>query len=284
MDALDGFRQLIADLDRQGALRIILQLLVILVVTAIALRGSQRTVDGIVRRLFDREATEGTAQQLSAVELAKRRETLETLGGGVIRTLILVIGLLMALQVLTIDIGPAIAGLGIAGIALGLGAQGLVKDYLAGAFILIENQYGRGDVVQIAGVTGTVEDLSLRRTVMRDLDGTVHVVPNGLIGVASNMTRVWARINLDIVIRDTARLDEATATVDRVGREMADDPVWRRRVLSAPKVDRVKGLAAAGVTVKVLGTVGAADRWAAAGEVRRRVAEAFAAEGIEIGG
>jgi small conductance mechanosensitive channel len=273
---LEWLRQLIADLDRQGALRIILQLLVIVVVGAIALRGAQRAVDSVVGRLFDREASEGTAQELSAGEVAKRKGTLQTLGGGVARTLILVIGLLMALQVLTIDIGPAIA--------LGLGAQSLVKDYLAGAFILIENQYGRGDVVTIAGVTGTVEDLSLRRTTMRDLDGTVHVVPNGLIGVASNLTRVWARINLDIAVRDPACLEEATAIVDRVGREMAEDPAWRRRVLSSPRVDRVKGLAGAGVTLKVLGTVVAADRWAAAGELRRRVAGAFATEGIDFGG
>ena len=275
----EPLRQLIAELNRQGALRIILQLLVILVVAALALRGAQRTVNGIVGQLFDREATEGTAQELSALEVAKRKETLQTLGGGAARTMVLIIALLMALQVLTIDIGPAIAGLGIAGIALGLGAQSLVKDYLAGAFILIENQYGKGDVVSVAGVTGTVEDLSLRRTTMRDLDGTVHMVPNGLIGVASNLTRVWARINLDVAIKDPARLEDATAIVDRVGQEMAEDPAWRKRVLSAPKVDRVKGLAATGVTLKVLGTVSAADRWAAAGELRRRVAAAFGRTG-----
>lgn len=281
---LEGLRQLLADLDRQGALRIGLQLVVIIVAALVALRASQRTVNGVVGRMFDREAAEGTAQELSAVEVAKRKETLQTLSVGVLRTLILVIALLMALQVMTIDIGPAIAGLGIAGIAIGLGAQSLVKDYLAGAFILIENQFGKGDVISIAGATGTVEDLSLRRTTLRDLDGTVHMVPNGLIGVASNLTRIWARINIDLAIKDPAKVEQAMGIVDRVGTEMAEDPAWSRRVLSAPRVDRVKSLAATGVTIKVLGTVGAADRWAAAGELRRRILVGFAAEGIELGG
>jgi small-conductance mechanosensitive channel len=281
---LNDLRQFVADLDRQGAIRIALQLLVILVAAVIALRASQRTVDGIVNRLLDREASEGTAQELSAMEVAKRKLTLQTFGGGVLRSLILIIALLMALQVLTIDIGPAIAGLGIAGIALGLGAQSVVKDYLAGAFILVENQYGKGDVIEIADRTGTVEDISLRRTTLRDLDGTVHMVPNGLIGVASNLTRVWARINLDVIIKDSTAVEQATAIVDRVGVEMAEDPIWHRRVLSPPKVERIKDVAATGVTLKVLGTVAAADRWAAAGELRRRIVAAFAVEGIELGG
>ena len=282
--SLDSLQQLLANLDRQGALRIALQLLVIVIAAALALRTSQRTINRVVGRLLDRETSDGTAQELSALEVAKRKETLQTLGGGVLRTLILVIALLMALQVMTIDIGPAIAGLGIAGIAIGLGAQSLVKDYLAGAFILIENQYGKGDVISVAGATGTVEDLSLRRTTLRDLDGTVHMVPNGLIGVASNLTRVWARINVDLTIRDPARFDQATEIIDRIGTEMAEDPAWRRRVLSAPKVDRVKNMTANGVTIKVLGTVAAADRWSAAGELRRRILAAFAAEAIELGG
>jgi small conductance mechanosensitive channel len=183
-----------------------------------------------------------------------------------------------------IDIAPAIAGLGIVGIAVGFGAQSLVRDYIAGAFILIENHYARGDTVTVAGVTGTVEDLTLRRTTLRDMEGTVHSVPNGLIGVSSNLTRVWARLNLDVVVRDPAAVPRATEIVDRVGRELYDDPAWKRRVLEAPRVDRVKALAGTGITLKVLGVVAAAARWAAAGEMRRRIVEAFTAEGIEIGG
>ncbi len=281
---MDALIDLLADLDRRGLMRIALQLLIIVVVALLALRFSERAVRGIVGRLLDREATEGTAQELSALELEKRRGTLSALGASLLRTLIAAIALLMALQTVNIDIAPAIAGLGIVGIAVGFGAQSLVRDYIAGAFILIENHYARGDTVTVAGVTGTVEDLTLRRTTLRDMEGTVHSVPNGLIGVSSNLTRVWARLNLDVVVRDPAAVPRATEIVDRVGRELYDDPAWKRRVLEAPRVDRVKALAGTGITLKVLGVVAAAARWAAAGEMRRRIVEAFTAEGIEIGG
>src|SRR5262245_51091489 len=126
-------------------------------------------VHGIVKALLDREATEGTAQELSAVELRKRMDTLHSLGAHVLQAFIAVIATLMVLGQLGLDIGPAVAGLGVVGIAVGFGAQAFVRDYLNGALILIENQFAKGDVVQVAGVTGTVEDFSLRRTTLRDL-------------------------------------------------------------------------------------------------------------------
>jgi small-conductance mechanosensitive channel len=136
----------------------------------------------------------------------------------------------------------------------------------------------------IADVSGTVEDFSLRRTTLRDLDGTVHSVPNGLIGVASNLTRVWARINLDLTVAHGTDLEAASGAVNEIGLAMAADPAWKRRVLEAPRVDRVSSLAGEGVTLKILGSVRAADRWAATGELRKRIATAFAEQGIEIRG
>src|SRR5439155_13393738 len=148
--------------------------------------------------------------------------------------------------------------------------------------ILIENQFSKGDVIRIAGVSGTVEDFSLRRTTLRDLDGVVHTVPNGEILVASNLTRTWARINQDVVVAYGTDIDTATKVVDEVGKAMADDPDWKRRVLEAPRVDRVAALGEYGVTLKILGTVRAQDQWAAAGELRKRLLAAFHANGIEI--
>jgi small-conductance mechanosensitive channel len=167
----------IVDVLRTNGIRIV----VILVVALIALRISTLLVHGVVKALLDREATEGTAQELSAVEVQKRMDTLDDLGGRVIRFFVIVIAGIMILSALDLDIGPAIAGLGVVGIAVGFGAQSLVRDYLNGALILAENQYSKGDVVSIAGVSGAVEDFSLRRTTLRDLDGTVHTVPNGEI-------------------------------------------------------------------------------------------------------
>ena len=268
----------------QELLVIGLQLLLIAIATFLALRFSRMGVAAIISTLLDREVAEGTAQELSAIEVAKRKATLQGLATTVLRVVILAIAFLMALQAFHLDIGPALAGLGIIGFAVGLGSQHLVRDYIAGAFILIENQYAKGDVVRIADASGTVEDFSLRRTTLRDLDGTVHSVPNGLIGVASNLTRVWARINLDLTVALGTDLEAASAVVNDIGREMAADPAWRRRVLEAPRVDRVSSLAGEGVTLKILGSVRAADRWAATGELRKRIATAFSDGGIEITG
>ena len=125
---------------------------------------------------------------------------------------------LMVLGQLGLDIGPAVAGLGVVGIAVGFGAQSLVSDYLNGALILIENQFGKGDVIRVAGVAGSVEDFTLRRTTLRDLDGVVHTVPNGEIRVASNLTRVWSRINQDVTVAYGTDIDRAIDVVDKVGR------------------------------------------------------------------
>ena len=124
----------------------------------------------------------------------------------------------------------------------------------------------------------------LRRTTLRDADGVVHTVPNGEIRVASNQTRTWARINQDVTVAYGTDLDRVTAVVDAVGREMAADPIWRRRVLEAPKVLRVSALADTGVTLKVQGTVRAADQWDAAGDFRKRLLVALETNGIEIPG
>ncbi|MCI0346988.1 MAG: mechanosensitive ion channel family protein [Chloroflexi bacterium] len=260
----------------------VLQVVLIIALALVAIRLSTLAVHGIVKALLDREASEGTAQELSAVELQKRMSTLDTLGANVLRAFIVLIAAVTILGAVGLDIGPAIAGLGIVGVALGFGAQHLVRDYLNGALILIENQFSKGDVVRLAGVAGTVEDFSLRRTTLRDLDGIVHTVPNGEITVASNLTRVWARVNIDVSVAYGTDVDAAIAVVDEVGRAMAADPAWKRRVMEAPRVERVSALGEYGITLKVLGTVRAPEQWAASGEVRKRLLAAFREHGIEI--
>ena len=221
----------------------VVPVLLIVIAAYVALRLARLFVHGVVKTLLDREATEGTAQELSAVELKKRMDTLDSLGANALQFLIVAIAFLMILGQVGLDIGPAVAGLGIVGVAVGFGSQFLVRDYLNGALILIENQFARGDVVRLAGVEGTVEDFTLRRTTLRDLDGVVHTVPNGEIKVASNLTRVWSRINQDVTVAHGTDIERAIEVVDEVGRTMAADPVWRRRVLDAPRVERIADLA-----------------------------------------
>jgi small-conductance mechanosensitive channel len=268
----------VADLVRTT----LLPVLFVLVVAVVATRLASAFVHGIVKALLDREATEGTAQELSAVELQKRMDTLDGLGTRAIQFFIVIIAALMILGRLGLDIGPAVAGLGVIGIAVGFGAQTLVRDYLNGALILVENQFSVGDVVRLAGVAGTVEDFNLRRTTVRDIDGVVHTIPNGEIKVASNLTRVWARINQDVTVAYGTDIDKAIDVVDSLGQVMAEDPVWKRRILEPPRVDRVEALGEYGVTLKILGSVRAPEQWAAAGEFRKRLLAGLEANGIEI--
>jgi small conductance mechanosensitive channel len=266
-----------------AALRVAAEVVAILVVAAIVIRVAHVFVRGIARALLNRESQEGTAQELSALELKKRQDTIEALAVNVIRFFVVVIASLMILEAaFALDIGPALAGLGIAGIAIGLGTQHLVRDYLNGALILIENQYGKGDVVRIAGVSGTVEDFTLRRTTLRDQDGTVHTVPNGEITVASNLTRVFGRVNQDVKVVYGTDIEKATAVVNGVGQELAADPEWGPRILEAPRVERVSALGELGITLKILGTVRASEQWAVGGELRKRLLTAFQENGIDI--
>src|SRR5437016_3375159 len=220
---------------------------------------------------------------LPQVELGRRVRTLERTAvrtGGVA---IVIVAVLMALSSgFNVNIGPAIAGLGIVGVAVGFGAQTVIRDWLAGIFVVLENQYNQGDVVRIAGVSGVVEDFSLRRTMLRDLDGTVHTVPNGQITVASNLTRIWARVNVDIPVAYETDIDLATQVINEVGAQLHADPEWQGRLLEAPSVVRVGHFGDTGVSLKVLGQVPAAEQWAVAGELRKRILAAFAERGIKI--
>ena len=278
MPLSDDLRDQLLDWIRDPGVPILL----IVVIALVVIRLARLFVRGVVKALLDRETTEGTAQELSAVEVRKRMDTLETLGTNVIRLFVFLIALVMILGELDLDIGPAIAGLGVVGIAVGFGTQSIVRDYFTGALILIENQYSKGDVITIAGVSGTVEDFSLRRTTLRDLDGVVHTVPNGEVKVASNRTRVWARINQDVTVAYGTDIEEATRVVNDVGTAMAADPEWRRRVMEAPHVERIEALGEYGITIKVLGLVRATEQWAAGGELRKRLLAAFTTHGIEI--
>lgn len=252
-------------------------IVVVAVVAVMAVRFASATA---VRGLLERRGTESGPGVLPAVDLERRVRTLEHLVVRVISAAILVIGVLMILRVVGIDIGPAVAGLGVVAIAVGLGAQTLVKDWLAGIFVVLENQYSRGDVVQIGGVDGTVEDFSLRRTVLRDINGTVHSVPNGLVGISSNMTRIWARVNLDVSVAYETDIDAASQLIDKIGTDLNEDPEWSARLLEAPSVVRIEALGDSSITLKVLGQVTAGQQWAVAGELRKRILAGFRANDI----
>lgn len=215
-------------------------------------------------------------------EINKRVDTLSGVLTATVQVILILVFAFMLLSEVGINIAPVLAGVGIAGIAIGFGAQSLVKDILAGLFIIMENQYRKGDVVKIADVAGLVEDINLRRTLLRDLDGIVHVVPNGEIRVASNFTKEWSRVNMNIGVAYNTDLDKAIAVINRVGEELAKDPQWAPSIVTPPKALRVDNLGDSAIEIKILGDTKPIKQWDVMGELRLRLKKAFDLEGIEI--
>lgn len=215
-------------------------------------------------------------------ELAKRAQTLSGFINTAIGAVITIVAIFMILSELGINIAPLLAGAGVAGIAIGFGAQSLIKDFLNGVFIVLEDQYDVGDVVRIAGIAGLVEDINLRRTVLRDLDGIVHSVPNGEITTASNYTRDWSRVNLNIPVAYGEDLDHVTEVLNRVGKELAEDDTFGPMIIGAPRVLRVDNFGDSGIEMKVLAETKPLKQWDVMGELRKRTKKAFDEEGIEI--
>jgi len=251
-------------------------ILVILVVGAVLWFALNKFLPPIVGRLM--ATTKGESKE----GIKKRRDTLVGVLSGVGRVFIVVVAIMMILDEAGVPIASVLVGLGIAGLAIGFGAQYLIRDLIAGIFIILENQYRVGDVARVADIAGLVEEVTLRKTVLRDLDGIVHHVPNGEIRVASNFTRHFSRVNLNISVGYGTDLDHAISVINRVGKELAEDEKWRKVIKSPPQVLRVDNLGDSGIDIKILGDVKPIEQWAVMGELRLRLKKTFDAEGIEI--
>lgn len=194
-------------------------------------------------------------------------------------------GLLAIILVLSsfgVNLGAILASVSLISIALGFGAQYLVRDYLSGILILSEDQYRVGDSVEINKISGTVEDMRLRLTVLRDGDGTVHHIPNGEIRVASNKSKEFNKINQVVTVGYGSDLRNVFTIIDRIGLEIAEAPQWKDFVLVPMHASRVQELGEKGVVIKVNGETIPGKGGAVEGEFRLRIMDAFAAAGIEI--
>lgn len=212
----------------------------------------------------------------------KRKDTLTRIFSWVTRILILTMAVLIILQEVGVPIGPILAGAGILGLALGFGGQYLIRDLISGFFIILENQYRIGDVVNLDGTSGLVEDISLRLTTLRDLDGNVHHVPHGEIKRVSNLSKYFSRVNLNIGIAYHSKLDHVIEVVNKIGNEMAEDPIWKEHILKAPQFLRIDNFADSAIEIKIIGETPAHKKWDVTGELRKRIKLAFDQEGIEI--
>ena len=215
-------------------------------------------------------------------EAGARVETLWSMMRRLLMIVFVVIGALTAALVLDIPITPLLAVGSAVGVAVGFGAQDLVKSVIAGFFILAEDQYHIADVVSIGGVTGSVEEIRLRVTVLRDLDGYVHYVPNGIIDVTTNLTQQFSQVVIDVGIAYKEDVDRALEVLGDELRSLAVDPEWSDRVIEEPQILGVNALGDSAVTLRAVIKVGADDRWLVKREALRRIKNRFDADGIEI--
>lgn len=212
--------------------------------------------------------------------MVQRSTTLSQILHSTSRALIAFAGIMMALSEVGINITPILASAGIAGLAVGFGAQSLVKDVITGFFILLEDQYGVGDIVEIGDKSGTVEKMNLRITQLRNLDGSLITIPNGTVAQVSNMSKEWARALVEVNITLETDVDHALALMLEEGVKLRED--WPHLLIEAPEAPGVVNFAEYAVTLRVMVKTAPLEQWAVGREWRRRIKAAFDREGINI--
>jgi small-conductance mechanosensitive channel len=220
--------------------------------------------------------------EIPSLRRVQRAETVGALLASVASFGIWTLAGLMALGTLGLDLGPLIAGAGIVGVAVGFGSQNLVRDFISGIFMLMEDQYGVGDVVDAGPATGTVEGVGLRTTRLRDVSGTLWHIPNGEIRRVGNRSQGWARALVDVELAYSTDLDDATGTIERVGHELYAEEQWAPKILEQPEVWGVEELGPDGIRVRLGAKTRPLEQWKVARELRARLKVAFDQAGIEV--
>ena len=273
----DLFRELHASdfvaITLSFALSIVLIVLGAMLVSRLGSRLARRSIESVVTRA----RVEPTPRSTS------RAKTLAGVAASLVRILVFSIAALMILDTLGINLGPFLAGASIVGVALGFGAQSLVRDFLSGFFILAEDQYGVGDTVTVAEVLGTVEEVNLRTTRLRGMDGTVWYVPNGEIRKVGNSAKDWSRAIVDLLVPATADINAATAAIAAELGDLPADAAWTESVLEPPEVLGVEAMGPDGWTVRVAARTAPEARARVARELRARIGARLQNEGV-VGG
>ena len=267
------------------------RVLLVLVLALLVRAALHRLVDRVIRTALQggrllRDRAAGTAFDPSPLLSERRRQRTETLGSVLRSIASFAVGAVagsMVLAELGLDLTPLLASAGIVGVALGFGAQNLVRDVISGMFMLLEDQYGVGDVIDVGAAVGSVEAVTLRTTRLRDLDGTVWHVRNGEITRVGNRSQGWSRVLLDVPVAADTDLLEARAVVLEVAEDLATDEAWAPRVLGEPEVWGLEKAQAGGLLLRVAMTVAPAERWTVERELRERLVTAFAQRGIALG-
>jgi moderate conductance mechanosensitive channel len=213
----------------------------------------------------------------------KRASTLTGLFSGTLNVFVIIVAIILLIGEVSPNLKTALfTGAGLLSVAIGIGAKDLINDFINGIFIIIENQYRVGDVIQIAGLSGVVEDISIRTTVLRDLDGNRHHVPNGSIDTTSNMTLGFSRVNINIDVSYDTDIDKLESVVNEVGKELSEDETFKEKILSPPKFLRIDAFAKSSITIKIIADTTTGDQWDVKAELLRRIKKRFDKEKIEI--
>ncbi|MFW6056190.1 MAG: mechanosensitive ion channel family protein [Chloroflexota bacterium] len=264
------------DLSWAAVWPILIRVIVIVVIAAV--------LRAVLIRLIKRVMSSKIALRRTEAKevLAERTDTLSRVLVQITSIVIWIVAALTILSETGVDITPVLATVGLGALAIGLAAQNIIRDYLNGFFILMEDWYRVGEVAVINGNGGLVETITLRRTLLRDLNGTLHIIPNSKVEMASNMTRDWSRIHLNVGVAYKENLGRVFEVINEVGQQMKDDPVWGCDLLTVPHAERVDNLGDSGIEIKILADTKPIRQWALTGELRRRLKDRFDEEGIEI--
>ena len=248
------------------------KLLVIVVLAFVLIRLMKAVINRLLA--FSRRESGARAQQL---------RTAAGVIGSVGTFVIVFLALMQILPVLGVNMGPRLASAGVAGLAIGFGAQTLVHDVINGFFILLENQYAVGDVVRVAGVKGTVEAMTMRNTTLRDDDGTLHIVPNSEIKIVSNLTRDWAQVALHVSVAYNEDSDKVVKLLNDVAQEVRNDPGFSEDIVADPQVPGIERVASGEVDYLMLVKTRPGRQYAVTRELRRRIKECFQKNNIQAG-
>lgn len=212
----------------------------------------------------------------------KRTATLDGLVNTVTKLVFWSVATIMIVDELGINTAPLLASAGILGVALGIGAQSLIKDFTNGLFIIIENQYRVGDYVRFDQVEGIVEAITIRTTILRDMDGNIHHVPNSSIVVSTNMTFGHSGINQDLTVSLDTDLDKLAEVIDKIGTDLAENEAWHTKIKTAPHMAQIVSFGERGVVVKILGQTTPGSQWKVKTELIKRLGPALLDAGIDL--
>ena len=212
----------------------------------------------------------------------KRAHTLIGIMNTTAKVIALLVFVYTLLRELGVNVAPLLAGAGIAGIAVGFGAQSIVKDIFNGFFILFENQFRLGDVIRVGDITGTVEEMRLRTTILRDMHGGRHIIPNSQIAQVSNLSFQWSVAVIDVGVSYSADIDRVISVLGRVGETMRTEAEWKEKIVEPVKVLGVESFGDSAVNMRAVIKTKAQEQWSVAREYRKRLKAAFDAEGIDI--